>query len=95
MNWYWLSFVHHDRPKGDKFVGALLIEANSFQAAIASSWMLKLNPGGEVQGFAVPKKYLDRVAILRNEGMTYRLLSKAEALSIDQRFGESEESDDE
>jgi hypothetical protein len=86
MTWYWLSFVDPERPKGDKFVGALLIESNTFAAAIATSWLLKLNPGGEVQGFAVPAEFEERVEILRNEGMTYRLLSKAEALSIERRF---------
>jgi hypothetical protein len=91
MAWYWLSFVNNERPKGDRFVGALLIEAPSFDLAIVRSLMDGLNPGGDVEGFAVAPEYEGRVAILREEGMTYRLLSKAEALSIDERFEGEEE----
>ena len=48
MTHYWLSFVDNDRPVGQRFLGATIMEASSGEAAIEKAWLLGINPGGEV-----------------------------------------------
>lgn len=48
--WFWLSFADGNLPKGTQFLGAVLVCAPSFFAAIQLAWELKINPGGECQG---------------------------------------------
>jgi hypothetical protein len=42
------------RPKGDKFLGALIVTGEDHKAMLARSWLLELNPGGEVEFFEIP-----------------------------------------
>lgn len=46
---YWMSFADGKLPKGQQFLGVVILEADSFIDAISKAWALGLNPGGEVQ----------------------------------------------
>jgi hypothetical protein len=84
MSWWWMSFCDAARPKGERFLGGLLIEANDEFDLIARSHMLSLNPGGEIQFFRVPKEYEERI----EPSMTYRLLSRAECEAIERKYNQ-------
>lgn len=47
MSFFYLSFCDPEKPEGQQFVGATIVEAENERAALARSWMLKINPGGE------------------------------------------------
>lgn len=67
MTVYYMSFVQSDRPKGERFVGACLVHANSFEEAIKTAWKRGCNPGGEIQG-GIPE-------FIPDEKWFYRILS--------------------
>lgn len=48
MSFFYLSFCDVTRPKGQHFLGATLVEANSAKGALATATALGVNPGGEV-----------------------------------------------
>ena len=48
MTWYYMSFANPNLPKGSQFLGALIIDGYNPSHAISRSWLLKLNPGGEI-----------------------------------------------
>ena len=52
---FWLSFCDGKKEKGKQFIGVILIEAEDFISAIKKTHKLKINPGGEVQGFELEK----------------------------------------
>lgn len=83
--WWWLSFVDPDRPEGDRFLGACIVEGTDLGAAVQTAWMLGCNPGGEVAGIGIVE---GRVPA---EEYRDRLLPKAEALelnaAIEERWG--------
>ncbi len=67
-DFYWLSFVDTRRPPGQRFVGAVLTQAESPRDAHEKVRELGLNPAGEVQicrmqelPEAVTDKYADRL----------------------------------
>jgi hypothetical protein len=82
MAWRWMSFCDPARPKGSKFLGALLIEAADSDDALMRSHLLGLNPGGEVVSFEVPQEYVARI----EPAMTYRLLSRAECETFERKY---------
>ena len=67
MKWFWLSFADADR-----FLGAVLVPAHSFVEAIKVSWILGLNPGGDVLPVEAPDGFQPRA------GWAERLLSRAD-----------------
>jgi hypothetical protein len=74
MAYYSLSFADPSRPEGQRFLGVCIVEAITFADAIRRAWELSINPGGEVQGFAVPVEFehnIPRIGI-------NRLISKQE-----------------
>ena len=75
--WWWLSFCHADKPKGEQFVGACLVNARGFAHAVRRTRDLGINPGGEVAGWG-PLEPPDEVLALAD-----RLLTKAECDAID------------
>ena len=83
MSYWWMSFCDPIRPKGDKFLGALIIRADNHFEMLTKSWTLKLNPGGEVTFFEIPKQYEQRIP--RNWVET-RLLTKAECEEFENRW---------
>jgi len=48
MTWYYLSFADASRPKGEQFLGGLVIEAANAEDAPMLAWLIGENPGGEV-----------------------------------------------
>lgn len=70
MKLWWLSFCDAKRPEGQQFLGAVIVPARGFREALAVSWILEINPGGECQGFQVnyapganpiPEYFLERL----------------------------------
>lgn len=52
--WFWLSFADGDRPKGQQFLGVIVVRALYFELAVARTHELGINPGGEVAGMEIP-----------------------------------------
>lgn len=76
MNWWWLSFADQTRPKGNQFLGVVIIEAITLDQAITQSHLRGLNPGGEILSFQIP---YDRIP---DEQFRNRLLSREEATML-------------
>lgn len=51
---WWLSFCDPSRPPGAQFLGVAIVDATHFTEALKVTWILKCNPGGEVEGFPLP-----------------------------------------
>ena len=81
MAFHWLSFADPGRPKGTQFLGAVIVEAPSFAAAVGLAHMLGCNPGGECQG----AEYPDDVPVPPAE-FHGRLLDKAEIARLEARM---------
>jgi hypothetical protein len=76
MSWWWLSFADGERPKGEQFLGVVIVgEADSIVGASILAHALGINPGGEVLGAPIPPEYLATIA----ESDRGRLLTKTEA----------------
>jgi hypothetical protein len=73
---FWLSFADPDRPKGDQFLGATLIEADDAMDAVRKAWKAGLNPGGEVLIGEVPDDILPTVPDARGKLMTKEELNE-------------------
>lgn len=55
LTWWWLSFVDPDRPEGDKFVGACIVQGWGVVSASMEAHARKCNPGGQVKGVPFPE----------------------------------------
>lgn len=75
---FWLSFADPGKPKGAQFLGVAVLSADSFADAISRAHALRINPGGEVQGFEIPPEGWDKIPA----NMRDRLLTRAEAESL-------------
>lgn len=49
MPWFWMSFCNPDLPKGQKFLGATIVEAPNALLAANEAWRIGVNPGGEIK----------------------------------------------
>lgn len=78
MKWFYMSFVDNDRPKGDKFIGAIVAGGASFEDSLKETWIRKINPGGEIAFVEIPNDIMDK--ILPDD--KFRLLSKSEAENL-------------
>lgn len=78
--WY-MSFCDPRKPKGQQFLGALILEAHSFEEALIISHLTKLNPGGEIQYFEIYEEAREFCHPYMN-----RLMQRAEAESISDKF---------
>jgi hypothetical protein len=85
VNYWWLSFADGARPVGTQFLGCAIVPADDFITAVMATHAGGYNPGGEVQGapyvtdcpgVEVPAEYVGR------------LLTKEEAIAVDQKMGE-------
>lgn len=47
MQWFYLSFVDATRPKGQRFNGCCILQAETALDALPQAWKHKINPGGE------------------------------------------------
>lgn len=74
--WWWLSFADPERPEGERFLGAAIVFGPSFEGAVLLSRILRINPGGEVQGMGIVEGRVPAGP------WRERLLSKAEALEL-------------
>lgn len=63
---YWLSFADSDLPKGQQFLGALIVDdCVNLADAIEQSHRAKVNPGGAVGAHVLPKRAFEEDAALR------------------------------
>jgi len=58
---WWLSYCDPKKPTGSQFQGVLILEAKTFLGAVAKAHLLGLDPGGEVQGFAIDPHLCSKV----------------------------------
>lgn len=73
MAHYWMTFVDGSRPDSDKFLGACVVEAFSFEDALGTSHILGINPGGEVRIIEISDEHLPPLLKYKD-----RLVGKAE-----------------
>lgn len=62
---WWMSFADPNRPIGQQFLGVVLVDAPSFEAAFMAINAAGINPGGEIQGYSnaeAPADELERLA---------------------------------
>lgn len=76
---WWLSFADARRPRGEQFLGAVMVRALTFLEAVRVSHVLKLNPGGEVQGRPCPAKIVPLVP----PAWVERLMSREDVKQFD------------
>ncbi len=48
LSWFWLSFADAGKPRGEQFLGVVILQARDSRHAHMESHRLGLNPGGEV-----------------------------------------------
>ena len=77
QRWWWLSFADPELPEGSQFLGVAIVKATELVTATLVAHMHGCNPGGQVLGQTIPNHLPEPPP-----GMTYRLLTKAEAESI-------------
>jgi hypothetical protein len=76
-NTWWLSFVHPDRPAGDRSVGVVLIDAcRSFDEAFLRCTLAGVNPDGECRGVG-----FDRAHVSDDQWLALSLLPRLTLLS--------------
>jgi hypothetical protein len=61
----------------------LIVRAENEFDLIARSWMLELNPGGEVKFFEIPKEYESRIL---PEWVETRLITREECEIFERRY---------
>lgn len=77
-SWWWLSFCDPGKPKGEKFLGVAIVQANGFALAITETHLRGINPGGEVAFQEIPPEVgHDEFASFCN-----RLLTRGEAEAV-------------
>lgn len=86
MSLYWLSFCDAEKPEGEQFLGAAIVRAVCLSHAVAASHLSDCNPGGEVQGIAMPASLAARVT----DEWLGRLLSREDIARFDAAMGEGE-----
>jgi hypothetical protein len=79
MRW-WLSFCDASKPAGSQFLGACIVSAEDVADACRESWLLNINPGGEVAALAIDP------AIFIAEKWLGRLLNRDECAEMDREL---------
>lgn len=79
MTWWWLSFCDRELPKGNQFLGVVIVEGSSLVDATRTAHTKGINPGGEVLGIQIPGKILP----LYKDEWRNRILTKVEVHDID------------
>lgn len=54
--WWWMSFVDPDRPEGERFLGACIVQAHGPVTAGIESHAQKCNPGGQSRSLPFPPR---------------------------------------
>lgn len=75
--WWWLSFCDADRPVGQQFLGACLVQARGVILAAQEAHMRGCNPGGEVRILEASADFQPK------PGWANRLLSRKECEEFD------------
>ncbi len=73
MKWWWLSFCDGSLPEGTQFLGAAVVDGETFADAIIRAHRLGCNPGGEVMFVEIPEDALPAPSY------RHRLLDRATA----------------
>ncbi len=96
--WWWLSFADGAKPKGQQFLGVVMVYAESIEQALLLTHVLAVNPGGEVEGWPLPEsepapppwfqnRLLSHDDVVRLQGPT-PTLGEAKAMGFDIPPGE-------
>ena len=87
--WWWLSFIDPEHPVGEKFLGAVILQAGpTIESAAKQAWHAGLNPGGEVAGricpndLLPPEEYRGRLLDREQATLAASLIDTAAARSI-------------
>jgi hypothetical protein len=83
VTYFWMSFCDPEKPEGSRFLGALVIKADSDFEALARSWFLELNPGGEMLFYEIPELYHERIP---TDWIETRLITRKECETLENRF---------
>ncbi len=75
MKTWWLSFCNPDAPEGAKFLGVLIVDAETMSTAVDETHRHGINPGGVVLGCDISTARPD-------DSFHYRLISEDEARSV-------------
>ncbi len=67
MKLWWLSFADANKPEGQQFNGAVMVEAHDFIGAVKVAHALGVNPGGECKGAEFPDTLAARVPRFKRE----------------------------
>ena len=60
MKYWWMSFCDPDQKATNSL--ALIVTGEDHKAMLARSWLLELNPDGEVEFFEIPEQYHSRIS---------------------------------
>ncbi len=52
---FWMSFCDPEAPKGNQFLGVIIVEGVDLRDAIFRTHALNINPGGEIEGIELEK----------------------------------------
>jgi hypothetical protein len=72
--WWFLYFTDQEKPAGQRFLGACIVEARGMVTAIRKAHQLGINPGGAVIAYDTPKHELsDRNRLITSDADMARL----------------------
>lgn len=71
--WFWCSFCDSTLPPGSQFLGVVIVKAQGPATATALTYVLGINPGGEILFCELP------YPLKPKDEFVNRLLTKAEA----------------
>ena len=73
----WMSFADPDLPKGQQFLGAVIIKARGLAQATVLTHTMGINPGGEILSMDIPND------LFITDFWQNRLLSREECEELD------------
>lgn len=80
---WWLSFADASLPKGEQFLGAVIIDGVADMiTAIRAAHAAGINPGGDVVAQMLP----EHASQIVRDDETFKLLDKPTALALDGEF---------
>lgn len=82
MKWF-LSFCDEEKPEGEKFVGACVVEADSVEDATRVAWREGCNPGVDMLAIEIPPEDARFVP----PELLNKLMTAAELVAFDEAFG--------
>lgn len=74
-----MSFVDHERPQGQKYLGSCVVDGEDLENATKNAWRIGCNPGGEILSVEVPE-------YLRIDKWMNRLLTEQEVREMDKEL---------